>query len=744
MKRKNIYSTALAFWLFAHGSCTAFADNVCESRNEARDYQLVVDNTMSNTVEADSVAISADNFPDSKFRAYVKENFDTNQDGSLDSSEIGNVTSVGVSGTSTVSGGITSVKGIEYFSELLILNVYGNSISEIDLSHNTKLQIVDVAYNELSELDVSANTQLRLLYCYNNELTTLDISKNTLLETIGCDDNKLTSLDLSNNSALTELSVCRNELTTLNLSNLTELINLYCGSNSLTELDLSNNDKLVEVDCSDNPISALVVDDLAELKKLSCNNMSITKIDLSQNTNLEQLWIHENFITELNLANNTKLSYLNCSETNIDELDISQHTALTELYCNCCNLTELDVSNNTLLRNIYCRENSLSTLDLSNNTALVQLMCESNSLSALNVSNNPLLEVLYITSNDITSINLSNNAALLTFRGDYCPLAAIDVSNNPSLEFLCINSTNITSIDLSKNPKVSQLVTDKQIVIYGLAGCYAEEYADAKGITFICTDRPGNVKTTAGDRSVQLTWNKVDGATNYAVLMRKGDSWVTLGATGTNTGYTATNLVNGGKYFFTVKAYANGKWSGASKIVACCPYGTEPQNVKAIGGDSKATITWDSVEGATNYAVLMRKGSQWVTLGATGTNTTYTARNLVNGGKYFFAVRAYVDGKWSSYSEIVTAFPVSTVPKNVIATGGVGSATITWDSVDGATNYAVLMRKGTSWITLGATGTNTTYTASNLVSGGKYFFVVKAYANGAWSDASATVFAIPQ
>ena len=255
---------------------------------------------------------------------------------------------------------------------------------------------------------------------------------------------------------------------------------------------------------------------------------------------------------------------------------------------------------------------------------------------------------------------------------------------------------------------------------------------------------PQNVSAISGDATATITWDAVDGATNYAILMRKGTEWVTLGASGTNNTYTAKNLVNGGKYFFTVKAYVNGKWSAASDIVTASPIGITPQNVKTISGDTTATITWDAVDGATSYAILMRKGTEWVTLSSSETSNTYTVENLVNGGKYFFVVRAYVDGKWSGDSDIAIAFPGTIVPQNVKAVGGDGTVTISWNAVNDATNYAILMRKGNVWITVGSTGTKTTFTSTGLVNGGKYFFIVKAYADGAWSGASEIVTAFPK
>ena len=254
---------------------------------------------------------------------------------------------------------------------------------------------------------------------------------------------------------------------------------------------------------------------------------------------------------------------------------------------------------------------------------------------------------------------------------------------------------------------------------------------------------PTNVKAVAGDGQVTISWNAVPGASNYAVLMKKGTGWLTLGSTGTKTTYTATGLTNGGKYYFVVKAYGNGAWSDDSEIVYAIPVCTTPQNLKAVPGDSKVTLTWNAVSGASNYAIFLRKGTEWLKIGASGTSNTYTARGLTNGGKYFFMVKAYANGSWSDESATVSATPVCITPQNVKASAGDSKVTLTWNAVSGASNYAIFLRKGTEWLKIGASGTSNTYTARGLTNGGKYFFMVKAYANGSWSDESAIVSATP-
>ncbi len=74
-------------------------------------------------------------------------------------------------------------------------------------------------------------------------------------------------------------------------------------------------------------------------------------------------------------------------------------------------------------------------------------------------------------------------------------------------------------------------------------------------------EAPTNVKAIAGDGQVTLTWDKVNGATKYAVSVYVGTKYNTLTTTLTTNSYTVTGLTNGTTYQFLVQAYVNGKWS---------------------------------------------------------------------------------------------------------------------------------------------------------------------------------------
>ena len=261
-------------------------------------------------------------------------------------------------------------------------------------------------------------------------------------------------------------------------------------------------------------------------------------------------------------------------------------------------------------------------------------------------------------------------------------------------------------------------------------------------------NKPKITKVTPDNGQVTLSWSGVSGATNYAVYSVVNGQWQNHGYT--RNGYmTVTGLANGIRYGFAVKAYVNGAWTSvtSSDIVYATPAAsTKPKITKATPDNGQVTLTWTSVNGATRYAVYSVINGQWTNRGST-TATSMRVKNLANGIKYGFAVKAYVNGAWSTVtsSDIVYATPaVSTKPKITKAAAGNGQVTLTWSGISGASKYAVYSYLNGQWTNRGTT-TATSMTVKNLANGIKYGFAVKAYVNGAWSAVTSSdiVYATP-
>lgn len=90
----------------------------------------------------DEVAISEENFPDANFRAYISSKFDLDGNGTLSRKEIFAVTRINVS-----KMGITTLKGIEFFVNLVQLNCSDNHLVMVDLSNNTSILKVNADNN---------------------------------------------------------------------------------------------------------------------------------------------------------------------------------------------------------------------------------------------------------------------------------------------------------------------------------------------------------------------------------------------------------------------------------------------------------------------------------------------------------------------------------------------------------------------------------------------------------------------
>jgi hypothetical protein len=89
-----------------------------------------------------SVTIESKNFPDPKFRAFVKQ-YDTNSDGTLSDAELSAVNTMDASRKS-----IKSLFGIQFF---------------------TSLRELDVSYNKIGDLNLSKNPYIRKVTCHHNK-----------------------------------------------------------------------------------------------------------------------------------------------------------------------------------------------------------------------------------------------------------------------------------------------------------------------------------------------------------------------------------------------------------------------------------------------------------------------------------------------------------------------------------------------------------------------------------------------
>ena len=204
--------------------------------------------------------------------------------------------------------------------------------------------------------------------------------------------------------------------------------------------------------------------------------------------------------------------------------------------------------------------------------------------------------------------------------------------------------------------------------------------------------------------------------------------------------------VAGGGTAIITAATKKGRLSASDTLTSTAPSLT-PSITSITAGRGKVDLSWSSVSGAANYAVYYTANGKWYNAGTT-TALKMTVSGLTGGTRYGFAVKAYLNGAWTSVSssDIVYATPTAAVekPKITKAEGQDGQVALNWTSVSGATNYAVYTYLNGTWSVAGYRTATGMY-VRNLANGTKYGFAVKAYVNGTWSSVSSSdiVYATP-
>lgn len=239
--------------------------------------------------------------------------------------------------------------------------------------------------------------------------------------------------------------------------------------------------------------------------------------------------------------------------------------------------------------------------------------------------------------------------------------------------------------------------------------------------------------TKEGKTSAKITWTKIAGAQKYEIyrsntfsgdtnLSKKYDdgNWASaqsnakweyikgIKEAGT-TSYIDKNLTSGDNYSYKVIVYftVNNGTKKVTKTLYDIDYVTlaleEPQNVKTTLTGTKAKVTWDADQYASQYQVKYKVyaangraySNTWKS--ATVKKATYTIKGLKSGDSVNIRVRAYGNGKWTDYSTasdrvtLTAVKNVKAVTTNVKDANGKKTAAvkISWKSVSGAAYYRV-------------------------------------------------------
>ncbi len=233
---------------------------------------------------------------------------------------------------------------------------------------------------------------------------------------------------------------------------------------------------------------------------------------------------------------------------------------------------------------------------------------------------------------------------------------------------------------------------------------------------------------------VSVSWNKIDGASKYAVYRKaSGDkSWTRIKNT-TSTTYLDKNVKNNTTYYYSARAFnSTGDYSvyDSGRIVKI-KYVENPELIKISNVTTGIRIDWNKVTGATGYRVYRREDGveYWTYLGTTkNLNYIDTSVKSKNGTGYAYTVRA-INGGDSGFDGdgLYTKRLSDPVMKSAVSMKE--GITLKWGSVKGSQSYYIYRKTANSgWVRLATVKgvDNVTYVDKTAQKDVNYTYTAKA------------------
>lgn len=176
-----------------------------------------------------------------------------------------------------------------------------------------------------------------------------------------------------------------------------------------------------------------------------------------------------------------------------------------------------------------------------------------------------------------------------------------------------------------------------------------------------------------------------------------------------------------------------------------------PENLQAVPGNSKVSLAWSPVAGASYTVKRSVTGDTYEAIASGLESNIYEDNTALNGTTYYYVVTATSGGVESAPSASAKATPAApvvhappAVPSGLKAAAAEKQATVSWSAVPGAEGYKVKRSTdGASFTIIADAVVGTSYTDTGLTNQVTYHYVVTAYNTNGESDPSSVVQATP-
>jgi fibronectin type 3 domain-containing protein/alpha-tubulin suppressor-like RCC1 family protein len=268
---------------------------------------------------------------------------------------------------------------------------------------------------------------------------------------------------------------------------------------------------------------------------------------------------------------------------------------------------------------------------------------------------------------------------------------------------------------------------------------------------------PTNLKATAGDRLVNLSWDPSPSIPTPKYTIKRATSlngpYETVATNWTATKLTTSGLTNNITYYHIVIAENINGTSEPSNAVAATPAATPsaPTGLVAVAGDRKVNLSFSASEGAAYYSIkrATTAGGPYTNIISNLTSTSYQDTAVTNGIIYYYVVTAISSvGGESSVSVKVSATPIAPIPSaptGLVAAAGDRKVDLSFSASEGAAYYSIkrATTAGGPYTNIISNLTSTSYQDTTVTNGIMYYYIVTASSTGGESLASIEVSATP-
>lgn len=255
---------------------------------------------------------------------------------------------------------------------------------------------------------------------------------------------------------------------------------------------------------------------------------------------------------------------------------------------------------------------------------------------------------------------------------------------------------------------------------------------------------PNGVVATKGQLagSIKISWNSITGISRYNVFRSDSinGSYNSVGFANT-THFYDNSTIPGKEYYYRVRSFYNGHYSSYSISRSGWSRLEKPIINYTSNGNyfDKIKISWDRVPGAIGYYIYRASANNgpFFLIGSSS-NIDIFDKTAVSGTMYYYKIKAYRNNINTQYSNTSRGWSKLRPPMLNVSRGNhIDKIRITWDSIQGSTNYEIFRSETLEnpYISIGQVSIPSKNDI-NVIPGKYYYYKVVAYGKNFQSDKS--------